>query len=152
MKPKIENVAQLLDHDRNKELSSLTPLSDTVVRNIARRYPGISSQYLEFIRTIGTGQTTRGFYIYDPEPASDVEQYTSFRIYNSEAKRNAFTQRLPADAIMIADPGASWRYCLCPSMGQAVFCLDMGPPLFETTAEDFFSFVASNVIAGVAEE
>ncbi len=126
-------------------------MSEEAVRNIALLYPGILSQYLEFIRTIGTGETTCGFYIYDPEPASNVQQHTSFQQYNSESNRNTFIQRLPVDTLMIADSGASWRYCLCPSMGQAVFCLDMGPPLLETTAEDFFSFVASNVILGETE-
>ena len=151
MTPVIKEIAQLLSLDQDGELSSLKSVSNNAVQNIARSYPGISSQYLEFIRTVGTGTTTQGFHIYEPESASAVEQSASFQLYQSKAYRDAFGQKplgdpIPADALMIADAGMSWRYCLCPSMGHAVFCLDMGGPLFETEAEDFFSFVAITII------
>lgn len=51
-----------------------------------------------------------------------------------------------ANDFSIADTGASWRYCLCPSLGEGVFCLDMGGPTFEPEADDFISFIANTVL------
>ncbi|WP_075290350.1 SMI1/KNR4 family protein [Pararhizobium arenae] len=140
------HISRLADLDRRNQLASLEPVSDDTMQAIAKSYPGISGQYLEFIRKFGTGSTTLGFYIYEPEPARSVEKHISFQLYQSEAYSNLFGQRppgdiIPDDAIMIADSGATWRYCLCPSRGDAVFCLDMSGPRFEVEAEDFFSFV-----------
>jgi hypothetical protein len=149
----IKDIAQLSEFDSESELSSLQPMPDSDVRRIAADHPGISEQYLEFIRSIGTGEMTRGFCIYEPEPASLVEQHPSFQMYQSSYSRvrSLFGQQveptlIPADAVMIADSGASWRYCLCPSLSEGVFCLDMGGPTFEIEAENFFSFVASILI------
>ncbi|PDS77619.1 hypothetical protein [Rhizobium sp. L43] len=81
----IDRISQLLDVDQNKELSSLEPVSKEKLSSITALYPAISQQYLEFIRVIGVGSTTRGFYIYEPEPASLVEQHPSFQLYQSPA-------------------------------------------------------------------
>jgi hypothetical protein len=59
----MSEIAQLLDLDRGNELSSLLPVSEIVTVRIETRYPGISKQYLEFIRAVGVGLTTRGFYL-----------------------------------------------------------------------------------------
>ncbi|OAP42478.1 hypothetical protein AU381_14885 [Sinorhizobium glycinis] len=147
----IKELEQLIDLDHEGELSSLKPASDSDVVTIAALYPGISKRYLEFIREVGTGSTTRGFNIYEPEPARLIEQHSSFQIYQSDFHRKLFGRRpdgdvIPADAITIADTGASWRYCLCPSFGEAVFCLDMAGPTFETVSESFLSFVADTVL------
>ncbi|AIL99911.1 hypothetical protein CN138_25815 [Sinorhizobium meliloti] len=147
----INNLVDLLDLDDKNELSSLQPVSHRDVLSIAELFPNISEQYLEFIRNVGTGSTTRDFTIYEPERARLVEQHPSFRIYQSDAYRSVYGRRpegdlIPDDAVAIGDSGASWRYCLCPSLGEAVFCLDMGGPTFETEAENFFSFVAETVI------
>lgn len=144
-------IAQLLDLDSAQELSSLQPVSEIVALTIATRHPSISKQYLEFIRTVGVGSTTRDFYIYEPEPTSSVEQHPSFQLYQSASYRAPTGPRpegnpIPADAVAIADSGASWRYCLCPSLGEGVFCLDMGGPTFEPEADDFISFVANTVL------
>ncbi len=144
-------IAKLLDLDSAKELSSLQPLSEIIALTIATRHPSISKQYLEFIRTVGVGSTTRDFYIYEPEPASSVEQQPSFQLYQSASYRALTGPRpkgnpIPADAVAIADSGASWRYCLCPSLGEGVFCLDMGGPTFEPEADDFISFIANTVL------
>ncbi|WP_428429012.1 hypothetical protein [Pararhizobium sp.] len=149
----IKGILQLFGSDGENELSSLKPVPNDAVTSIAARHPGISAQYLDFIRTVGTGTTTRGFYIYEPEPASSVEQHPSFQIYQSASYLKLRGQRpevhaIPADAVLIADSGAAWRYCLCPSLGDGVFCLDMAGPTFDEEAEDFFSFVASTVILG----
>ena len=146
----ISGITQLLDLDRADELSSLQPVSEIVAERIATHYSGISKQYLEFIRVVGVGSTARDFYIYEPEPASSVEQHPSFQLYQSSSYRALSGSRpeghpIPADAVAIADSGASWRYCLCPSRGAGVFCLDMGGPTFEPEADDFFSFVANTV-------
>ncbi|TCQ10349.1 hypothetical protein C8J34_102759 [Rhizobium sp. PP-F2F-G36] len=146
----IIRIAQLLDLDRANELSSLRSVSKIVVARIARRYPRISHQYLEFIRVVGVGSTTRDFYIYEPEPASAVKQHPSFQLYQSAAYRALSGRRsdghpIPADAVSIADSGASWRYCLCPSLGDGVYCLDMAGPTFELEADNFFSFIANTV-------
>lgn len=84
---------------------------------IATRYPSISNQYLGFIRAVGVGSTTRDFYIYEPEPASSVEQHPSFQLYQSASYRALSGPRpeghpSPADAVAISDSGASWWYCL----------------------------------------
>ncbi len=146
----MSEIAQLLDLDRANELSSLQPVSEIVAVRIATRYPRISKQYLEFIRAVGVGSTTRDFYIYEPEPASSVEQHPSFQFYQSASYRALSGPRpeghpIPADAVAIADSGASWRYCLCPSLGEGVYCLDMAGPTFEPEADDFLSFVANTV-------
>lgn len=148
--PMMSGIAQLLDLDRANELSSLQPVSEIVAARIVTRYPSISKQYLEFIRAVGVGSTTRDFYIYEPEPASSVEQHPSFQLYQSASLRALSGPRpeghpIPADAVAIADSGASWRYCLCPSLGEGVYCLDMAGPTFEPEADDFFSFVANTV-------
>lgn len=150
----MENIACLMAHDKAGELSSLTPLSNERVAAIAARFPGISSQYLEFIEKIGVGSTTRGQYVYEPEPASKAEMHPSFQAYQSasyrtltgrpEAEENPF----PSDAVAVADGGASWWYCLCPSLGPGVFCLDMGGPSFELECDDFFSFAAQTLVLG----
>ncbi len=57
---------------------------------IAELYPNVSKQYLEFIRNVGTGSTTRDFTIYEPERARLVEQHPSFRIYQSDAYRSVY--------------------------------------------------------------
>ncbi|RVP15551.1 hypothetical protein CN085_10645 [Sinorhizobium meliloti] len=147
----INELSQLLDLDHENELSSLEPASDSDVMTIAELYPNVSKQYLELIRKVGTGSTTRGFEIYKPEPARLVEQHSSFQIYQSDDYQRVYGRRLegdiiPADALAIGDTGASWRYCLCPSCGHAVFCLDMCGLAFETESENFFSFVANTVI------
>lgn len=121
----INDIVDLLDLDDKHELSSLQPPPESVVMSIAARYPDISKQYLEFLRAVGTGSTTREFYIYQPESASYVEQHTSFQLYQS-ASRELYGPRseghpVPADAVAIADSGASWRYCLCPSLGAQSF-------------------------------
>lgn len=146
----MSEIAQLLDLDRGNELSSLLPVSEIVTVRIETRYPGISKQYLEFIRAVGVGLTTRGFYIYEPEPASFVEQHPSYKLYQSASYRALSGPRpgghpIPADAVTVADSGSSWRYCLCPSLGDGVFCLDMAGPTFELEADDFLSFVANTV-------
>lgn len=143
----INDIVDLLDLDDKNELSSLKPVSHRDVLSIAELFPNISEQYLEFIRR----STTRDFTIYEPERARLVEQHPSFRIYQSDAYRSVYGRRpegdlIPDDAVAIGDSGASWRYCLCPSLGGAVFCLDMAGPTFETQAEDFFSFVAQTVL------
>ncbi|MGO4355139.1 hypothetical protein AB4Z25_24795 [Rhizobium sp. RAF36] len=150
----MENIAHLIAYDESGELSSLEPLSDEQVAVIAVQHPGISNQYLEFVRKIGIGSTTRGFNVYDPEPASSAETQTSFQAYQSLSYRT-LTGRpqppvnpFPADAVAVADSGASWRYCLCPSLGPGVFCLDMSGPSFEPECDDFFSFAASTLILG----
>lgn len=147
----IKDLAQLLDLDHANELSPLQPVPDSIVTRIAENYPGISKQYLEFIRMVGTGATKQGFYIYEPEPASQIEKYTSYQLNHSAAYRALLgnspeSPDLPADAVMIGDSGASWRYCLCPSIGEAVFCLDMGNAPFEVQYDNFFSFVADLVL------
>jgi len=148
-------IAELLELDREGELSTLTPVTDDVLKSIAAQYPGISKQYLAFIRAVGTGSTKTGSYIYEPEPASSVEQHQSFQIYNGVPYQKLYKwfsgkepkrDRIPADAIMVADSAASWRYCLCPSLGDGVFCLDMAGPTFEIDSEDFFTFVARGLI------
>ncbi|GCA52236.1 hypothetical protein KGO5_04701 [Sinorhizobium sp. KGO-5] len=73
----INELSQLLDLDRENELSSLEPASDSDVMTIAELYPNVSKQYLEFIRKVSTGSTARGFEIYKPEPARLVEQHPS---------------------------------------------------------------------------
>ncbi|WEZ83862.1 hypothetical protein P6U16_03605 [Rhizobium sp. 32-5/1] len=103
-------ITELLELDREGELSTLTPVADDVLKSIAAQYPGISKQYLAFIRAVGTGSTKTGSYIYEPEPAASVEQNQSFQIYNGvpyqklskwfsgkEPKRD----RIPADAIWL---------------------------------------------------
>ncbi|MBX5154979.1 SMI1/KNR4 family protein [Rhizobium lentis] len=147
----IDKISQLLDVDQSKELSSLEPVSNEKLSGIIARYPAISQQYLEFIRVIGVGSTTKGFYIYEPEPASFVERHPSFQLYQSSSYSKVYGARpegdsIPADAVSIADCGASWRYCLWPSSGGGVFCLDMAGPSFEPEADDFYSFVLTNVI------
>jgi hypothetical protein len=147
----MSEIAQLLDLDRGNELSSLQPVSEIAAVRIERRYPGISKQYLEFIRAVGVGLTTRDFYIYEPEPASSVEQHSSYKLYQSAAYQALSGRRpeghpIPTDAVAVADSGASWWYCLCPSLGDGVFCLDMGGPTFELEADDFLSFVAKTVL------
>lgn len=148
--PMMSEITQLLDLDRANELSSLQPVSEIVAVRIATRHPSISKQYFEFIRAVGVGSTTRDFYIYEPEPASSVEQHPSFQLYQSASYRALSGPRpeghpIPADAVAIADSGASWRYCLCPSLGEGVYCLDMAGPTFEPEADDFLSFVANTV-------
>lgn len=152
-----EDIAHVTAFDEARELSSLTPISNQQVEMIAARYPGISHQYLEFIGKIGIGSTTRGFKVYDPEPASAAENHSSYIAYQSASYRTLTGRQpagnpFPADAIAVADSGASWWYCLCPSLGQGVFCLDMGGPSFEQESDDFFSFVASTVILGKTPE
>jgi len=150
----LENIAHLIAYDEAGELSSLKPLSDEQVAAIAAQHPGISNQYLEFVREIGIGSTTRGLNVYDPEPASNAEIHPSYQAYQSLSYR-ALTGRpqspvnpFPADAVAVADSGASWRYCLCPSVGSGVFCLDMAGPSFEPECDDFFSFAARTLILG----
>lgn len=153
----IKDIAQLIAFDQAGELSSLKPLTEQQVEKIAIQHPGISPQYLEFIRKIGVGATTREFYVYAPEPASSSENHPSYQLYQSLSYRT-LTGRpepknpFPADAIAVADCGASWWYCLCPSLGPGVFCLDMGGPSFEPEYDDFFSFVAGAVVMGEAAE
>ncbi len=148
------NIAQLLELDREGNMSALKPVSDSVVEAIFSRYPSISQQYLEFLRKVGTGEINRGPYVYEPEPASLVEKHPSFQLYNGQSYRQLtklFSSReperspIPADALIVADSGASWRYCLCPSLGESVFCLDMAGPTFEIDSEDFFTFVARSL-------
>ena len=55
----INELSQLLDLDRENELSSLEPASDSDVMTIAELYPNVSKQYLEFIRKVSTGSTAR---------------------------------------------------------------------------------------------
>lgn len=150
----MESIARLIAYDKAGELSSLTPLSNEKVAAIAAQYPGISSQYLEFIEKIGVGSTTRGQYVYEPEPASKAEMHPSFQAYQSASYRT-LTGRpevaenpFPADAVAVSDGGASWWYCLCPSLGSGVFCLDMGGPSFEQDCDDFFSFAMRTLILG----
>ncbi|WP_038687567.1 SMI1/KNR4 family protein [Rhizobium etli] len=148
-----DDIAHIVAFDEAGELSSLTPLSDRQIAVIAAQYPGISPQYLEFIRKIGIGSTTRGFKIYEPEPASNAENHFSYQAYQSLSHltltgRQPVESPFPADAIAVADSGASWWYCLCPSLGQGVFCLDMGGPSFEPESDNFFSFVAATMILG----
>ena len=148
--PVIRDIAHLLELDRENQLSLLKAVPDGVAMGIAERHAGISKQYLDFIHIVGVGSTRRDFYIYEPEPASHVEQHSSFQLYQSASYRTLSGKGqchpIPADAVMIADSGFAWRYCLCPSLGEKVFCLDMGGPTFETEAEDFFSFVANTVL------
>ncbi|OWO92548.1 hypothetical protein B5E41_22615 [Rhizobium esperanzae] len=153
----IDKISQLIDVDQRKELSSLEPVSKEELSSIAALYPAISQQYLEFICVIGVGSTTRGFYIYKPEPASLVEQHPSFQLYQSPSYSEVYGGRqkgdsIPADAVAIADCGASWRYCLSPSRGEGVFCLDMAGPQFEPETDDFFSFVLASVILDKARQ
>jgi hypothetical protein len=146
----IDNLAQLLHFDSERQLATLAPVPDSMVADIAARHPGISEQYLEFLRAVGTGETARGMYVYAPDPASSVEQHPSYKIYNSAAYASLFGPRkgdtIPADAVAVADSGASWRYCLCPSLGEGVFCLDMSGPTFTKQHDDFFTFVATSMI------
>ena len=150
----LENIAHLIAFDEAGELSSLVPLSDEQVAAIAAQYPGISQQYLEFVRKIGIGSTTRGLNIYDPEPASNAENHPSYEAYQSIAFQTLTGRSqppespVPADAVAVADSGASWWYCLCPSLGPGVYCLDMGGPSFEPEGDDFFSFAAGTLILG----
>lgn len=152
----IKDLAQLLHFDSEQQLSTLNPVPDSVVTEIAARHPGISQQYLEFLRAVGTGETARGMYVYQPDPASSVKQHTSYQLYNSPAYASLFGPRksdpIPADAVAVADAGASWRYCLCPSLGEGVFCLDMAGPTFGKEHDDFFTFVATNVIINTPAE
>lgn len=102
----MSEIAQLLDLDRANELSSLQPVSEIVAVRAATRYPSISKQYLEFIRAVGVGSTTRDFYIYEPE--SSAEQHPSFQLYQSASYRALSGPRpeghpIPADAVAIAD-------------------------------------------------
>lgn len=150
----METIAHLIAYDEAAELSSLTPVSDEQVAAIAAQYPAISGQYLEFVRKIGIGSTTRGLNIYDPEPASNARIHPSYQAYQSASYRTltgrseAPKTPFPADAVAVADSGASWWYCLCPSLGPGVFCLDISGPSFEQECDDFFSFAARTLIVG----
>ena len=106
--PMMSEIAQLLDLDRANELSSLQPVSEIVAVRIATRYPSISKQYLEFIRAVGVGSTTRDFYIYEPEPASSVEQHPSFQLYQSASYRALSGPRPEGHPIY---PRRCGRYC-----------------------------------------
>ncbi|MBB4238657.1 hypothetical protein [Rhizobium esperanzae] len=78
----IDRISQLLDVDQSKELSSLEPVSKEKLSSIAALYPAISQQYLEFIRVIGVGSTTRGFYIYEPSPHPWLNNIPRFSFIN----------------------------------------------------------------------
>ncbi len=142
------NISSLIEADSNNVLKSLVPVSKEELEQIKKRYPEISQQYLDFISEIGVGETMNGIYIYTPDPVDGIEEHQSYQIYNSEAGskllNNEPTTKMPDDAIMIADSGASWRYCLSPSKGNMVFCLDMSGPEFDEIEKDFFTFIQRN--------
>ena len=145
----MSEIAQLLDLDRANELSSLQPVSEIVAVRAATRYPSIAKQYLEFIRAVGVGSTTRDFYIYEPEPASSVEQHPSFQFYSLpptvHCQAHVPKGILSPPMRSLFRTGCLWRYCLCPSLGEGVYCLDMAGPTFEPEADDSLSFVANTV-------
>lgn len=147
-------VASISAADTNHDLRSLVPVSRDLVREFASEFQGISGEYLEFISRFGTGSTESGFHIYSPIPARKIADHPSFQIYNGEVASRIFASRpspdvIPEDAVMIADVGASWRYCLCPSKGAAIFCLEMLGPEFVKCADGFYSFVLQEILTDV---
>ncbi|MCR8825813.1 hypothetical protein [Pseudosulfitobacter koreensis] len=146
-------IGRIVESDSLDELASLTPLDAETVADIQVRHPNISVQYLDFIRTIGVGTTTNEMHIYQPQPIAELSKYTSFKIYNSKSARQLFGLAskkavFPSDAVVVADSGASWRYCLRLSDPDTVFVADMMGPTFEPEASDFFTFVRKTLILG----
>lgn len=146
-------IERIIESDCLDELSTLTPLAEPIVAEIAMRYPQISGQYLRFLQHIGVGTTTTEMHVYAPRPLAEILHHPSFKIYNSKPSRRLFGLMaekpvLPDDALVIADSGASWRYCLCLSKPDRVFVVDMMGPTFETEATDFFTFVRNTLILG----
>lgn len=138
-------------HDRQGQLASLSPVSPSTVAEIAERFPAISTDYLAFIQYIGVGTTTADMQIYLPQPASLMANHPSSALYATAPAQALFGTRpapapIPDDAVLIADSGASWRYCLCPSVSGAVFVLDVAGPSFDQEAPDFTSFVCDTLI------
>lgn len=150
MRAEIESI---IESDRLNELATLAPLDEQHVQGIAVRHPNISVQYLHFLQYIGVGATTTGMHVYEPQPITDMRKHPSFKIYNSKPSRRLFglvaeKSALPTDALIIADSGASWRYCLRLSKPDTVYVADMLGPTFETEATDFFTFARNTLILG----
>jgi len=90
-------------------------------------------------------------HIYAPEPLRDLAAHPSATLYTTPTAQALFgtggaTAPIPDDAVIIADSGASWRYCLCPALSDVVLIFDMARASFETEAEDFASFVRNTLI------
>lgn len=150
MRAEIENI---LESDCQNELAPLVPLDEQHIIEIAVRHPNISVQYLHFLQHIGVGTTTTEMHVYEPQPITEMRNHPSFKIYNSKPSRRLFgliAQKsvLPTDAVIIADSGASWRYCLRLSKPDTVYIADMLGPTFEIEASDFFTFVRNTLILG----
>lgn len=146
-------IDRIVERDSLNELASLTRLDPAAVAEIEIRHPNISVQYLEFLRTFGVGTTTTDMHIFEPQSISILNEHPSFKVYNSKPARRLFgvTPKktvFPRDALVVADSGASWKYCLCLSDPDKVYVADMIGPTFETEASDFFTFVRETLILG----
>ncbi|MBQ2260184.1 MAG: SMI1/KNR4 family protein [Loktanella sp.] len=147
------DIESITESDCQNELAPLVPLGEQHVTEIAVRHPNISVQYLHFLQHIGVGTTTTGMHVYEPQPINEIINHPSFKIYNSKPSRRLFglvaeKSVFPTDALIIADSGASWRYCVRLSKPDTVYIADMLGPTFDTEATDFFTFVRNTVILG----
>jgi len=146
-----DTLEDILKHDRRGQLSSLRPVSAGAVAAISEQVPSISQQYLAFLERIGVGSTTLEMHIYPPQPMAGLTGHQSAMLYGSANARALFGNgaaqpAIPDDAVAIADSGASWRYCLCPSLSEEVFVFDMAGQTFDKEAPDFFSFVRDTLL------
>ena len=140
------------DHASFGLLSTLKPVDRRQVESVRIKFAGISQSYLDFIETIGTGETKDGLFIYPPYFADELASHASFRLYNAPPSRRLFGLLAPPPAIppklvCVADSGASWRYCLYLDGSDKVVCLDMVGADVMPESDDFLSFVEQNVFS-----
>jgi hypothetical protein len=130
-------------------LHGLRPVPAEEVAAIATRYPGISPPYLGFIAQIGVGSCDAG-YIYRPIPVEELVDHDSYKLYRSKPYRSLFSKNqpkpFPLGAIMVADAGASWKYCFAPDLGGTIYTfnladgsLDRSHASFETLIDEWLA-------------
>lgn len=140
----------LQDHGAGGLLSSLTPIASDEAQAVVARWKGISPKYIDFVATIGVGETRNGLSIYAPFSATEMTGHASSKIYNSKASRRLFgllPEKRPKleQFVCVADVGASWRYCLNLNGGDEVFSIDMFGFEVRIESDNFFFFVQEQV-------
>ena len=95
---------------------------------MATEHPGISSAYLAFVAEIGVGSCDAGN-VCLPVAIEEIVDHQSYKLYRPKPLRSLFPskppQPFPLGAVIVADTGASWKYCLGPELGEAVYTFDL---------------------------